>query len=118
MYAWEKPFEKIVQNTRFAEMKKIKTSSQIRSVFFSSLDFMERVAVFVTIVLYVFMGNRIDADTVFVVVTYFNILQLSILLFMPRGLIAAGEVSVSIKRIEVLVLVNINISTKMCNAHI
>jgi ATP-binding cassette subfamily C (CFTR/MRP) protein 4 len=101
MYAWEKPFNKIVNNTRLAEMKKITITSHIRSIFFSSMVYTERTTLFATLVLFVFAGNNLTAEISFVLATYFNILQLSIIYMMPNGLIAAGEVSVSIKRIEV-----------------
>lgn len=102
MYAWEKPFEKIVNNTRLAEMKKITTTSHVRSVFFSSMVYTERTSLFATIALFVLMGNKLSADVSFVLATYFNILQLSIIYMMPSGLLGAGEASVSIKRIEVI----------------
>ena len=101
MYAWEKPFEAMVNNTRLAEMRKITATSHVRSIFFSSMVYTERTTLFVTLVLYVLTGNHLDAEVSFVLATYFNILQLSIIYMMPSGLIAAGEASVSIKRIEV-----------------
>ncbi|XP_011505751.1 PREDICTED: probable multidrug resistance-associated protein lethal(2)03659 [Ceratosolen solmsi marchali] len=106
MYAWEKPFSKIVDNIRLAEMKKITITSHVRSLFFSSMIYTERTTLFVTLILYVFAGNHLTAEISFVLATYFNILQLSIIYMMPNGLIAAGEVSVSIKRIEEFLLLD------------
>ncbi|KAJ8684206.1 hypothetical protein QAD02_019998, partial [Eretmocerus hayati] len=106
MYAWEKPFEKIVNQTRLAEMKKITATSHVRSFFFSSMVYTERTTVFATLVLFVLSGNTLSADVVFTLAMYFNILQLSIIYMMPNGLIAVGETSVSVKRIEAFLLLD------------
>ncbi|XP_014206367.1 multidrug resistance-associated protein 4-like [Copidosoma floridanum] len=106
MYAWEKPFEKIVNKTRQDEMDKITKTSHVRSFFFSSMVYTERLTVFATLVLYVMVGNQLTADISFVLATYFNILQLSIIYMMPHGMIALGEASVSIRRIEEFLLLD------------
>lgn len=95
------PFEKIVNKTRLAEMKKITATSHVRSIFLSSMVYTERTTLFATLVLFVLTGHHLTADISFVMATYFNILQLSIIYMMPSGLIAVGEASVSIKRIQV-----------------
>ncbi|KAL7299745.1 hypothetical protein TKK_0007495 [Trichogramma kaykai] len=101
MYAWEKPFELMVNKTRLAEMRKITTTAHVRSLFISSMVYTERTTLFVTLVLFVLVaGRQLTAETSFVLATYINVLQLSIIYMMPSGLIAAGEASVSIKRIE------------------
>ncbi|OXU22329.1 hypothetical protein TSAR_007649, partial [Trichomalopsis sarcophagae] len=106
MYAWEKPFEKIVNKTRLAEMRKITATSHVRSIFLSSMVYTERTTLFATLVLFVLMGHHLTADISFVMATYFNILQLSIIYMMPSGLIAVGEASVSIKRIQEFLLLD------------
>ncbi|KAJ8684209.1 hypothetical protein QAD02_020001 [Eretmocerus hayati] len=107
MYAWEKPFEKIVKIIRYAEMKKVSTTTKVRSLFMSALDFVERAAIFATVLLLLlYQGRILSAEVSFVMITYLGIMQLSIIYFMSNGLVAIGETSVTIKRIELRRVVN------------
>lgn len=101
MYAWEKPFEKIINDTRLAELKKIKIISYIRNLLFSCMAWMHRVTVFVVLVTFVLMGNSLSPGVSFDVVTLINILQISLIYYLPNALISIGETSISINRIEV-----------------
>lgn len=101
MYAWEKPFDFIVSKTRKDEMSKITATSHIRHFFFSTMIYTERLTVISTLVLYVLTGHQLTAQVSFVLASYFNTLQFSIIYMMPNGLLCLGEVAVSIKRIQV-----------------
>lgn len=60
MYAWEKPFEQMVKLARFAEIKDIKVASYIRGVFNGCVVFLERLALCLTVICYVLLGNKIN----------------------------------------------------------
>lgn len=101
MYAWEVPFQKIVQNTRLAEMKKIRYAALVKSLFFASIVYLERVSLFMTIVLFVLSGGQLTAEIAFVLAPFFNILQLSTSILFPNAMLFLSETTVSIKRIQV-----------------
>lgn len=72
MYAWEIPFEKVVNAARDYEMTTLKKSIFIRSTFLGFMLFTERLSVFVTILSLVFMGYMITATLVsFINISYF-----------------------------------------------
>lgn len=103
MYAWEKPFNKIVSQTRYAEIKKIHSSSNVRGLYTALMVFTERTALFVTLVTFVLMGNPMKAEITFQLSSYFNILQMVVAIFFPQALILFSEAVISTKRIEVLI---------------
>lgn len=101
MYAWEKPFSKIVSITRTLEIKKIKFSSYVRAAYLAIIVFTERLILYFTLIMYVLTGNELTADVTYSLATYFNILQLTTALFFPQALIFMGETMVSLNRLEV-----------------
>lgn len=104
MYAWEKPFSKIVSITRKMEIQKIKFSSYVRAAYLAIIVFTERLILYVTLVMFVLMGNDLTADVTYEMSTYFNMLQLTAALYFPQALIQIGESMVSLNRLEVHVV--------------
>lgn len=100
MYAWEKPFQKIVNTMRSNEMHKIIQSLHVQSVFQSSFCFVERISLFLTLVLYVLSGKKLTADIAFVLATLFNNLQLTASILLPSGIMMLMETGVSVGRIQ------------------
>lgn len=101
MYAWEKPFSKIVSVTRELEIKKIKFSSYVRAAYLAIIVFTERLSLYFTLIVFVLTGNNLTADLTYEMATYFNMLQLSAALYFPQALIMLGESMVSLNRLEV-----------------
>ena len=101
MYAWEKPFEKIVSKIRALEISVIGKASQLRGLFISIMVFSDRTILFLAVVSFVLMGNNLTADVTLPLVTYFNILQLITAIYFPQALLLGSEAFVSIKRMEV-----------------
>ncbi|XP_011149209.1 multidrug resistance-associated protein 4-like [Harpegnathos saltator] len=106
MYAWEKPFSKIVSITRISEIDKIKFSSYVRAAYLAIIVFTERLILYFTLLMYVLTGNHLSADVTYVLASYFNILQLTTALFFPQALILLGETMVSINRLEKFLLMD------------
>ncbi|XP_021934289.1 multidrug resistance-associated protein 4-like isoform X2 [Zootermopsis nevadensis] len=100
MYAWEKPFEKMVQIARRHEIKVVTSASYLRGLFLSTMVFSERTSLFITLLSYSLMGHHISADKVFAMAQFYNILQLSMAIFYPQAVQLAAETKVSIKRLE------------------
>jgi ATP-binding cassette, subfamily C (CFTR/MRP), member 4 len=75
MYAWEKPFEKVVALARAKEIVDITKASYLRGIYMSFMVLTERATLYVTLLAYSLMGFRVTSATV----KYFN----SIFIFSP-----------------------------------
>lgn len=102
MYAWEKPFNKIVSDIRLLEIQQIKHSSYLRGLYFSFMVFTERTTFFITLITFIYMGNIVTAEMAFTLASYFNILQMITSVFFPQALVLYGEAVISVRRIEVI----------------
>ncbi|CAH1981029.1 unnamed protein product [Acanthoscelides obtectus] len=101
MYAWEKPFEKIVELARKYEIDYITKTSYVRGVTVASYVFMERLTLYLTLVAYViWSGKPLTGDVVFSVAQLYNTVQLYMSIFFPLAMSTYAEARVSVKRIE------------------
>ncbi|XP_070149137.1 ATP-binding cassette sub-family C member 4 [Polyergus mexicanus] len=106
MYAWEKPFSKIVSITRALEIKKIQFSSYVRASYLAIVVFTERLLLYFTLIFFVLSGHDLSADVSYTLTSFFNILQLVAALYFPQALILLGEAMVSMNRLEDLLLMD------------
>eukprot|EP00102_Acyrthosiphon_pisum_P020913 XP_016658123.1 PREDICTED: multidrug resistance-associated protein 4 isoform X2 [Acyrthosiphon pisum] len=97
MYTWEKPFSKLIEYLRKMEVKQIKGSIFIGFISLSFKVFQTRFQLFVSIILYILLGNHIS---IYVLTSIYNILHYSMAVLFCVGLLQVGEFIVSIKRIE------------------
>ncbi|XP_049951742.1 ATP-binding cassette sub-family C member 4-like [Schistocerca serialis cubense] len=104
MYAWEKPFEKMVELARRNEVKALRGSSYLRGVYMAFMVFTERTSLYITVIAYVLLGNTITADRVFSLAQFFNLLQLCMAICYPQAVQSLAETRVSISRIELFLL--------------
>lgn len=100
MYAWERPFGKMVELARRKEIKVIKYVSYIRGILLSFIMFTTRVSIFISLVAYALLGNIVTAEKAFVITAYYNILRVTMTVFFPQGVGQLAETLVSIKRIQ------------------
>lgn len=100
MYAWEKPFEKVVHKARSAEISDITTTSYYRGIFCSCLLLLERITLFVTIASFIVLGNEISSDKVFSTSQFFNILQLALAVYFPMSISYGAEALTSVQRLR------------------
>ncbi|XP_074035480.1 probable multidrug resistance-associated protein lethal(2)03659 isoform X2 [Leptinotarsa decemlineata] len=99
MYAWEKPFEKLVTFARKAEIRIIRRGAYVRAIFMAFSLFSNRFALFATLVSMALSGQSITAQ-VYVFMSYFQILAQTLAGVFARGLSAIAELLVSIRRIQ------------------
>ncbi|KAF3857402.1 hypothetical protein F7725_009261 [Dissostichus mawsoni] len=74
-----------------------------------------KIIVFITFTVYVLLGNTIDASSVFVTVSLYGTIKLTVTLFFPLAIEKLSETAVSVRRIESLdapSLQNISITVK------
>ncbi|CAG9575824.1 unnamed protein product [Danaus chrysippus] len=100
MYAWEKPFEKLVDKLRKIEIKFILRTSFIKGFSTALSVFTERFILFSAIVTFVVIGGEISSDITFSLVQYYNLMQLACNIFFPLALAFLAESKVSIRRLE------------------
>lgn len=100
MYAWEKPFEKVVELARKHEIDMIRKTSYIKG-FSSGLNvFVERAALYIAVVAYVLLGERVTSEVVFSMAQLLNTIQLYMSILFPLALSGYEEAKVSIRRLE------------------
>lgn len=100
MYAWEKPFQKVVHAARQYEMITLRQSLFIRSTFLGFMLFTERSSMLVTILALILMGNMITATVVYPIQQYFSILQFNMAMILPLAIAFLSEMMVSLERIK------------------
>ncbi|XP_060888186.1 ATP-binding cassette sub-family C member 4-like [Labrus mixtus] len=106
MYAWEKPFSALVTEVRRKEISKIMKSSYLRGLNMASFFCASKIIVFVTFTLYVLLGNTITASRVFVTVSLYTAVRLTVTLFFPSAIEKLFECRVSIRRIQEFLLLD------------
>lgn len=100
LYAWERPFEKIVEILRAKEINILRHLNYLKGVLLSFAVFMERTTLFLTVVCFVLLGNVITAEKAFSMAQFFNSMQLSVAIFFPLAINISAETLVTIKRLE------------------
>ncbi|XP_068447107.1 ATP-binding cassette sub-family C member 4-like [Clinocottus analis] len=104
MYAWEKPFSSLVNEVRRKEITQILKSSYLRGLNMASFFASSKIIVFVTFTVYVLLGNALTASRVFVTVSLYGTIKLTVALFFPLAVEKLSETVVSIGRIEAFLL--------------
>uniref|UniRef100_A0A8C8J0F4 Cystic fibrosis transmembrane conductance regulator n=1 Tax=Oncorhynchus tshawytscha TaxID=74940 RepID=A0A8C8J0F4_ONCTS len=100
MYAWEKPFSALVNDVRRKEISKIMSSSYLRGLNMASFFAASKIIVFITFTVYVLLGNTISASRVFVAVSLYGAVRLTVTLFFPSAIEKLSETRISVRRIK------------------
>ncbi|XP_015109425.1 probable multidrug resistance-associated protein lethal(2)03659 isoform X2 [Diachasma alloeum] len=102
MYTWEHPFSALIENARKREIKVIRATSYIRGVVISFIMFTTRSSLFLTILSYILLSpdNQINAEKIFMITAYYNILRQTMTVFFPQGITQMAEAAVSIRRLQ------------------
>nr|AIN44104.1 multidrug resistance-associated protein 4-like protein [Laodelphax striatellus] len=100
MYAWEKPFTKLVMAARNAELSIIKRTTFLRGVYMTFNTTTTRFALFTTLLAWTLSGGQLSSDRVFVVAAYFNTLTQTFSGMFVRGFAEISESRVSVRRLQ------------------
>lgn len=103
MYTWENSFAKMIEKIRKKEMQSVRGSSYILALLLSFWA-VSRVSIFLSLITYVWWGNRITARKVYIVSAFFNILNSSLVKEWPLAITSCAEAFVSVKRIQEFLL--------------
>ncbi|XP_077014652.1 ATP-binding cassette sub-family C member 4 [Tamandua tetradactyla] len=106
MYAWEKSFADLITSLRRKEISKILRSSYLRGMNLASFFVASKIIIFVTFTTYVLLGNVITASRVFVAVSLYGAVRLTVTLFFPSAVERVSEAVVSIRRIKNFLLLD------------
>ena len=72
----------------------------ISAILLSCVNFLPKVGVFASLVVHALKGNIIDAQYVFIVTSFYNVLNLSMNIYFPRGITQMAEAHISVRRLE------------------
>ncbi|XP_047106247.1 probable multidrug resistance-associated protein lethal(2)03659 [Schistocerca piceifrons] len=104
MYAWEKPFAKLVAMARKSEIHKLLHTAYLKSFLHASAVFIERSSLLVTLLAYFLAGKIAGPDQIFSMAQYFSVLNLSLAIMFPFAIAHVKEAGVSVQRIEEFLL--------------
>nr|XP_039260708.1 multidrug resistance-associated protein 4-like isoform X2 [Styela clava] len=107
MYAWEKPFAKLVSDVRRKEVKRILMASSIKAFNFCFFVCQDKILTFVTLIVYVALGGTVTASKSFLLLSISTALRLPVGFFYPRAMTYLSESLVAISRIEAFFLMSI-----------
>ncbi|XP_019626252.1 PREDICTED: multidrug resistance-associated protein 4-like [Branchiostoma belcheri] len=100
MYTWEEPFGTLVKKQRRREVQKIAkaVTSQGLNLAFSYISV--RVISLLAFVTYTLLGNTVTPSKVFTAIALYNVLQFTLLKFVPLAVQFLSEVLIAIRRIQ------------------
>ncbi|ERL93563.1 hypothetical protein D910_10852 [Dendroctonus ponderosae] len=104
MYNWEKYFTGLIGIIRNLEIRQIRLASYIRALHVSFSKFITRTSIFLCILAYTLTGNRPNAEFVYVVQSFYNIIKTAMTNNFPQAVSDVAETLVSIKRIEMFLM--------------
>ncbi|XP_054157408.1 ATP-binding cassette sub-family C member 4-like [Oppia nitens] len=106
MYTWEKSFAQLVAMARKQEIVKIRHSSFLKAINLSFYFVASKIVLFTCFVTYVYIGDRLTAEAVFVTMAYFNTMRITVTKQFPQAIAATAELMVSCNRIETFLLLD------------
>ncbi|XP_078667891.1 ATP-binding cassette sub-family C member 4-like isoform X1 [Branchiostoma floridae x Branchiostoma belcheri] len=106
MYTWEEPFGTLVKKQRRREVQKIAkaVTSQGLNLAFSYISV--RVISLLAFVTYTLLGNTVTPSKVFTAIALYNVLQFTLLKFVPLAVQFLSEVLIAIHRIQDFLLLD------------
>ncbi|XP_058800099.1 ATP-binding cassette sub-family C member 4-like isoform X2 [Phymastichus coffea] len=100
MYAWEKPFCVLIELARRLELKVVRKSAYIKGIFMTLFVFTTRMALFGTLITMMLRGQELTAEKVFVYMSYFNMMAITMSYMFVRGISEISECKVALKRLQ------------------
>nr|KAH0807352.1 hypothetical protein GEV33_015439 [Tenebrio molitor] len=100
MYAWEKPFSRLVNLARVLEIQEILRANLFRSINYILPTFLKHICIYLCVLAATLVGVPLLSSFVFVVELLYNDLNNSVFVYLPIAVTHLAELRVSIKRIE------------------
>ncbi|KFB46275.1 AGAP004603-PA-like protein [Anopheles sinensis] len=99
MYTWESSFAKMIETIRRKEIQAIRGGAYVRATLISFFA-VSRVSIFISLLSYTVTENVITAKKVFIVTSFYSILNDSMVHFWPMAITFCAEGYISLKRIR------------------
>ncbi|XP_053674245.1 uncharacterized protein LOC128724542 [Anopheles nili] len=99
MYTWESSFAKMIGTIRRKEIQAIRGGAYVRATLISFFT-VSRVSIFISLLSYTVTENVITAKKVFIVTSFYSILNDSMVHFWPMAITFCAEGYISLKRIR------------------
>ncbi|CAH1257942.1 ABCC4 [Branchiostoma lanceolatum] len=106
MYTWEEPFGKLVAKQRRCEVQKIAKAVTCQGLNLTFSFISVRVISLLAFLTYTLLGNTITASKVFTAIALYNVLQFTLLKFLPIAVQFLSEVLIAIHRIQNFLLLD------------
>ncbi|XP_051165172.1 ATP-binding cassette subfamily C member 4-like [Leptopilina boulardi] len=100
MYAWEKPFSRLVDKARKKEVNIIRKIAFCNAFTMAWDNCVSQFCVFVIIFFYVLFENKITAEQIYTIIAFYNIVRTSVFVLMSHGVQRLAKNLVTINRIE------------------
>ncbi|RZC33433.1 ABC tran and/or AAA 25 domain containing protein [Asbolus verrucosus] len=100
MYTWEKPFLKLVEIARKLEMDEIISANYCRLMILALKNLVTRMTLFSCVLTWVLTHVSLTPQYVFTVATFYEILRLSVTVYLSLTFVSYSEIIVSMQRIE------------------
>uniref|UniRef100_A0A182VRM2 Uncharacterized protein n=1 Tax=Anopheles minimus TaxID=112268 RepID=A0A182VRM2_9DIPT len=100
MYAWERPFSKLISQARRKEMKEVLKSGYLRALYMSFQLFTTRAAILGVMLAFIAFDEDITAAKVFVAASYLSNVSYTMAGLFGRGIAELGEGLVATRRLQ------------------
>ncbi|EDW08107.1 probable multidrug resistance-associated protein lethal(2)03659 [Drosophila mojavensis] len=98
MYAWEQSFAKLIAKVRKMEVKAIRGSVSIYAAL-QCTNMISKVSLFLSLIAYVYTGEAVTARKVFILSSYYSLLNDSLMHFWPLAITTWAQTVVSARRV-------------------
>ncbi|KAH8370754.1 hypothetical protein KR093_004890, partial [Drosophila rubida] len=98
MYAWEQSFAKLIAAVRQSEVNAIRGSMSIYAAL-QCTNMISKVSLFLSLIAYVYTGDVVTAQKVFILSSYYSLLNDSLLHFWPMAITTWAQTVVSARRV-------------------
>ncbi|SPP73475.1 probable multidrug resistance-associated protein lethal(2)03659 [Drosophila guanche] len=98
MYAWEKSFGRLIAAVRQLEVKAIRGSMSIYAAL-QCTNMISKISLFLSLIAYVYVGDVVTAKKVFILSSYYSLLNDSLLHYWPMAITTWAQTLVSAGRV-------------------
>ncbi|EDW56607.1 probable multidrug resistance-associated protein lethal(2)03659 [Drosophila sechellia] len=98
MYAWEKSFGRLIAAVRQSEVKALRGSMSIYAAL-QCTNMISKISLFLSLVAYVYVGDLVTAKKVFILSSYYGLLNDSLLHYWPMAITTWAQTLVSARRV-------------------
>ncbi|KAK5648315.1 hypothetical protein RI129_003207 [Pyrocoelia pectoralis] len=100
MYTWEKPFAKLIDLARRHEIASLRSHFFLESIMFSLEMFITRTCLFISLVVFIAMGQTMTADVAYTATSIYSFIRPVMTMLFSISIAAYAEVHISVSRVH------------------